>query len=129
MDFLVHFLAAGLIFVVIDSLWIGIVANKFYKKQMGSLLLDKPKFVPAVIFYVISVAAMVVLVIDPALQADSVAKGFALGAVFGLASYATYDLTNAATIKGWPKAVTVVDIMWGTVLTALVCGISTIILS
>src|SRR4051812_30728500 len=99
MDFLGQFLLAGLIFVAIDSLWIGIVANKFYKKELGSLLLEKPKFLPAIIFYLIAVAAMVILVINPALDADSVAKGFGLGAVFGLASYATYDLTNASTLK------------------------------
>ena len=130
MEFIGHFLLAGVLFAAIDALWIGVVANKFYKKELGGLLRDKPDFVPAVIFYFISVTAMVVFVINPALDLGNDGLGFALGhgALLGLASYAAYDLTNASTLKGWSKAVTVVDLLWGTFVTALVTTVAYLIL-
>ena len=128
MEFFWHYLIVGVLFAVIDAMWIGIVANKFYKKQMGDLLLAKPKFGPAIIFYLISIFAMVVFVIEPALDMDkSVSWVVAHGALLGLASYATYDLTNASTLKGWPKSVTLVDMLWGTFVTALVTTITFLI--
>ena len=89
--------------------------------------MDKPKFVPAIIFYIISVSAMVVFVVDPGLDKDF---GFTVGhgALLGLTMYATYDLTNASTLKGWPKAVTIVDLLWGTFVTALVTTLAYLIL-
>jgi len=128
MNFLSHFLLVAVLFAAVDSIWIGLVANKFYKKQLGSLLRPKPAFAPAVLFYVLYVAAMVVLVINPALVEDSLQKALGYGALFGLASYAAYDLTNASTLKNWPKAVTIIDLLWGTFVTAVVCGISFAIL-
>ncbi len=133
MQFLGHFLLVGILFAVVDSIWIGLIANKFYKKNLGHLLADKPSFVPAVIFYVIYIAAMVFFVVDPALEADATQANavlFALGhgAFLGLFAYATYDLTNAATLKNWPKIVTIVDMLWGTVATATVCTVAFLIL-
>jgi len=127
-DFLGHYLLVGVLFAVIDSIWIGVVANKFYKKQMGALLLDKPKFVPAIIFYLINIAGMVIFVVNPALDANSLSYAVSRGALLGLVGYATYDLTNASTLKGWPKAVTIVDMIWGTFVTALVCTVAFLIL-
>lgn len=128
MEFLGHFLLVGALFAVIDSVWIGLIANKFYKKNLGHLLADKPKFVPAVIFYVIYIAAMVFFVVDPALAAGSLSYAIGHGAFLGLFAYATYDLTNAATLKKWPKIVTFVDMAWGTFVTTAVCAIAFLIL-
>lgn len=129
MQFIGHFLLVGALFAAIDSVWIGVVANKFYKSQMKSLLLDKPKFVPAIIFYIIAIIGMVVFVVNPALGADSWTYAMGHGALLGLVGYATYDLTNASTLKGWPKLVTIVDMTWGTVVTAAVCTAAYLILT
>lgn len=129
MEYLAHFLLIAGIFAILDAIWIGIVANKFYKSQMGSLLLAKPKFVPAIIFYAIYVFAIVFLVLEPALRDESIQAVISKGLIFGLAAYATYDLTNASTLKKWPKAVTVVDILWGTTVTVVVSTIAFLILN
>lgn len=128
MNFIGHFLLVGGLFAAIDSIWIGVVANKFYKKQLGSLLLDKPKFGPAIIFYLIAIAGMVVFVVNPALQANSLSFAAGHGALLGLVTYATYDLTNASTLKNWPKAVTYIDMAWGTFVTMAVCVAAFLIL-
>lgn len=119
MQYIWHFLLVGIIFAVIDAIWIGVVANKFYKSKMKNLLLDKPNFIPAIIFYIIYVTAIVVLALEPALVTDSLAKAVGYSAMFGLAAYATYDLTNASTLKEWPKSITIVDLLWGTAVTTL----------
>lgn len=129
MEYLGHFLLVGGIFAVIDALWIGVVANKFYKSQMGDLLMDKPNFVPAVIFYIIYIFAIVFLVLGPALESGSMQELITKAVVFGLAAYATYDLTNASTLKKWPKAVTIVDMIWGTTATTVVSVIAFLILN
>ena len=128
MEFITHFLLVALIFAVIDAIWIGLIANKFYKKNMASLLRDKPNFVPAVIFYAIAVWAILVFAVDPALQADSLGHAISRGALLGLFGYATYDLTNASTIKGWSRKVTLVDMAWGTFVIAATAALSFIIL-
>lgn len=128
MDFLGHYLLVGGLFAVIDSIWIGIVANKFYKSQMKDLLLDKPKFGPAILFYLISVTGIVVFAVNPALGADSLSYALGHGALLGLASYAAYDLTNASTLKGWSNKVTIVDLTWGTLVTAVVSVLAFLIL-
>lgn len=104
------------------------VANKFYKSQIGSLLLDKPNMAPAFIFYGIYVIGIVTFVITPALEKGSLASAIGYGALFGLVAYATYDLTNLATIKGFTTKVVVVDLVWGAFITAAVAGITYLIL-
>lgn len=123
MEFIKHFGTVAGIFVVIDSVWIAGIANKFYKSQMGELLLKKPKFIPAIIFYVIYILAIVVLVLTPGLS-HSLAWTAGHAALFGLAMYATYDLTNLSTLKDWPAKVTVVDLLWGTFVTTVVSSIT-----
>lgn len=129
MEYIGHFLLVGVVFAAIDAVWLGVVANKFYKSRMGNLLMDKPNFGPAVIFYVIYIAAIVVLALEPALRDGEVTTALGMGAMFGFAAYATYDLTNAATVKGWSKSVTIVDLIWGTTVTALTTVIAFLILS
>lgn len=123
MNYLYHYLLAAIVFVAIDSIWIGVVANKFYKANMGKLLLDKPKLLPAVIFYALYIGALLYLAVEPALTAASWSQLLGRAAVLGLVMYATYDLTNLATLKQWPAKVVVVDMIWGTFITAVVAAI------
>ena len=110
-------------FLAIDMLWLGLVARGFYKHHLGYLLSERPNWVAAIVFYLLFVAGLLIFVIVPALEANSWRKLLFLGALFGLITYATYDLTNMATVKNWPWVVTVVDLVWGVVLAT---GISSI---
>ena len=107
-------------FFAVDIVWLGFVARGFYRKQLGYILSERPNWWAAVPFYLLFVAGLVVFVVYPALQAGSLRKAILLGGFFGLVTYATYDLTNHATLKGWPWIVTVVDLCWGVVLSATV---------
>ena len=110
-------------FFLIDMIWLGLVATKFYKSQIG-FLLGPVNWPAAIIFYLLYIVGIIVFAIYPALQADSFARAVILGAAFGFFAYATYDLTNLSTLKDWPILLTVVDIIWGTVLTASVAAAS-----
>lgn len=119
MEFIKHYLVVAGIFVAIDAVWLTVVAGKFYKKELGDLLLKKAKLGPAVVFYVMYVFGMVIFVLNPALGAHSIQYVLGHGALLGLLMYATYDLTNLSTLKNWSSKVTIVDLIWGTSVTAL----------
>ena len=123
-DFIVRFLVAGGIMAVIDAVWLSVIANKFYKSQIGPLLLEKPNMPAAVIFYIIYVVGIVAFVLAPAIEKGSWQYAVGYGALFGFVTYATYDLTNLATLKGWTTKLVVVDLLWGAVLTAGVAGLA-----
>ncbi|MBP9667698.1 DUF2177 family protein [Candidatus Saccharibacteria bacterium] len=123
-DFITRIVIAGGIMGLLDAFWLSVVANKFYKSQIGSLLLEKPNMSAAILFYIIYVIGIVVFAIMPALEKGSWGVAAGLGALFGLIAYATYDLTNLATLKGWSMRVVVVDMAWGAVLTSLVAATS-----
>jgi uncharacterized membrane protein len=126
-QFLKLYAAAIVVFFAIDLTWLGVVAKKFYAEQMGHLLRPDVQWGPAILFYLIYVAAIVVLCVKPALERGSVGHAVALGAMFGLAAYAAFDLTSLALLKDFPVKGAIVDLIWGTVLTASVAGISTAI--
>lgn len=123
-DFIVRLLVAGGVMGVIDALWLSVIAKQFYRSQIGQLLLEKPNMPAAVIFYVIYVVGIVAFVLAPALEKGSWQHALGYGALFGFVAYATYDLTNLATLKGWTTKLVVVDLLWGTFLTTVVAGIS-----
>lgn len=127
MEFLLQMLVAAGLFVAFDAIWLGRVAPKFYRKHIGSLLADKPNFVAAGVFYVLYVVGMVVFAINPALENDSVVQALGLGALLGLVMYATYDLTNQATLKVWSTKVTIVDLAWGAFITATISALTFLI--
>jgi uncharacterized membrane protein len=108
------------IFFAIDMVWLGLVAKNFYKNQIGSLMKSDINWVAAIIFYLLFISGLVIFVIMPAVEKGSWLHALLLGALFGLITYATYDLTNLATLKDWPLLVTLVDLVWGTVLGAVV---------
>lgn len=109
------------IFFLIDMVWLGLVASKFYQTHLG-FLLGPVNWTAAIIFYLIYIVGIVVFAIVPGIQAESVLKALVLGALFGFIAYATYDLTNLATLKDWPLIVTIVDLAWGAVLTGAVAA-------
>ncbi|HEY5668520.1 MAG TPA: DUF2177 family protein, partial [Anaerolineales bacterium] len=106
------YISALAAFLLIDAIWLGLVARGFYRKYLGFLLSPTPNWAAAIIFYLLFIVGLVVFAIAPGLQAGSLGKALLLGALFGLLTYATYDLTNLATIKDWPLIVTVVDLVW-----------------
>jgi uncharacterized membrane protein len=118
MYYLKIYLAAFAAFFAIDMIWLGVVARGFYRHQLGFLLREQPNWWAAVAFYLLFLVGLLVFAIVPGLQATSLRKAVLMGAFFGLVTYATYDLTNLATVKNWPWAVTAVDMLWGAVLSA-----------
>ena len=123
-DFLIRFLVAGVIMAVVDAVWLTVVANRFYKRELGGLLLARPKLGAAVVFYLIYVTGIVAFVLNPAVARHSLGYAAGFGALLGLFAYATYDLTNRATLKGFPLKVVLVDMAWGVLLTGGVSALS-----
>lgn len=112
------------VFLGIDAVWLTLIAKDFYAKHLGYLMAKNPNFVAALIFYLIFISGLIVFVITPALEKKMWTQALFAGALFGLVSYATYDLTNLATVKDWPILITVVDLVWGSVLSASVSVVS-----
>jgi len=107
-----------IIFFAIDLFWLGVVAKNIYKQQLGELMSPTVNWIAAIIFYLLFIGGLVYFVLMPAVESGSIAKALLNGALFGLITYATYDLTNLATLKGWPIQITIIDLAWGTFLGA-----------
>ena len=108
------------IFFAVDMVWLGLAAKNFYAKHIGFLMKANVNWAAAILFYLLFIAGLVAFVVTPAVEKGSWARALLFGALFGLITYATYDLTNLATLRDWPLLVTVVDLIWGTVLAASV---------
>ncbi|MCB9822667.1 DUF2177 family protein [Candidatus Nomurabacteria bacterium] len=128
MDFIKMYLVSLVSFLALDSVWLGFIAPKFYKKNIGFIMSQNPNFLAAGLFYLIFMVGLVVFVIQPAISDGSWYTALYRGALFGLVSYATFDLTNQAVIKNWPWLVTGVDLLWGTFITGLVSVVAYLIL-
>ena len=111
-----QYLVAAAVFVLLDLVWLGFVANDLYKKILGDLVADKPNPAAAVAFYAIFLFGLLYFVIHPAIDEGSFTKAIVNGALFGLITYATWDLTNLAVIEGFPAKIVPIDMAWGTVL-------------
>ena len=116
------YLIALAVFLVIDLVWLGVVAREFYAEQIGHLL-KAPNWAAAFLFYLLYIGGLMYLILLPN-QEKSERWLFGRGAVFGLVAYGAYDLTNLAVLEGWPVLVTVVDMVWGGVLTGSVAFLS-----
>lgn len=114
----VAYLATGLVFLAIDAIWLMLAAPRLYRPLMGDMLLESFRLVPAILFYMIYIAGIVVFAVAPAFASERWTTATFYGACLGFVAYATYDLTNQATLRNWPAAVTVADLCWGTFLTA-----------
>ncbi len=111
------------VFVAIDFFWLTVVARGFYQQHIGALL-GPIQWPAAIIFYLIFLLGLVYFAILPSVQGGSFATALLLGALYGFFTYATYDLTNLATLRDWPLLLSVVDIGWGTLLGALVASLT-----
>lgn len=107
------------VLAVIDALWLGVIAREFYKSQLGEMLQEKPIWSVALLFYLVHAAGIAVFAVPLSLTAGTWPSAVLYGALFGFCVYGAYDFTNLATLRGWPWAVSVVDLAWGTVATAV----------
>jgi uncharacterized membrane protein len=124
---LVLYLITLAVFFAGDMLWLGIVAKGFYRRYLGFLMSPKVNWAAALVFYLLFIVGLLVFAVRPAVAAGAPLQALWLGGLLGLICYATYDLTNLATIKDWPEIVTVIDLIWGTVLGGVVSFVSSLI--
>ncbi len=116
---------AAVVFLGLDAIWLGTMASRLYRPAIGHLMADGFAVAPAVLFYLLYLVGMVVFAIGPALEARKPLQALAMGALLGLICYATYDLTNQATLKQWPWAVTLADLAWGAFVTGVSSALAT----
>jgi len=126
MDFLFQVIITFVAFTLVDLFWLVKVAPKLYRKHIGHLMAEKVNRVGALLFYVIYIVGLVLFVIQP--HQDHLLLGILYGGTFGLVTYATYDLTNLATLKAWSVKITVIDLVWGTLVTAFTSGLVIVVL-
>ena len=127
--FLKLYLIALPVFFAIDFLWLALIAKNFYAKQIGFIMKTNFNIPAALIFYLLFIVGLVLFVISPAIEKKSLFTAIVMGGLFGFFTYATYDLTNLATLKDWPLMVSVVDMAWGVILAASVSTITYLIAS
>jgi len=101
------------VFFVIDIIWLGLISKNLYQEQIGFIMKSTPNWLAAIIFYLIFVFGLVYFVINPAIENNSISQALMVGMLFGFITYATYDLTNLATLEGWPLKITIIDLIWG----------------
>jgi uncharacterized membrane protein len=123
------YLITLVVFFVIDIIWLAVVAKDLYKNQIGHLMSKSPNWMAALVFYLIFILGLTYFAINPALAKESLLEALKLGALFGFFTYATYDLTNLATLQDWPLKITIIDLLWGTGLGASVSSLSYFILT
>jgi len=117
---LISYILTFFVFLIVDMAWLGLIAKDLYKKYLGNIVSDQVNWTAAIVFYLLFVVGVFIFAILPAIEKNSLRSAIILGALFGFFTYATYDLTNLATIKNWPIKIVVIDIIWGSLLTAIV---------
>lgn len=117
MQYLIAYIATMIVFFAIDFVWLTTVAQSFYQKQIGPLLLDEFRMGVAAAFYAVYIMGIIYFAVRPAMEANNIWLAALNGALFGFFCYATYDFTNLATLKGYTMTVALVDLTWGTLLT------------
>src|SRR3569833_1943313 len=120
------YVVVSISFAAMDGAWLSIMGPALYKPALGALLADKVRLLPAVVFYLLYPVGIEMFVIIPVLRTGSVGHAAIYGALFGLFAYATYDLTNAATLRQWTTQITLADMAWGAVATGLAATIAAI---
>ncbi len=123
MKMLIPYAAAAAFFFLVDLIWLGFVAKDFYRSSIGHLMGDGFNMPAVVAFYLIYTAGLFIFAVNPALDSGGVQKAAMLGAAFGFFAYATYDLTNMATLKDWPLGITLADMAWGSLLSGAVAAV------
>jgi len=123
MKYILLYLSLVPTFFLIDFIWLGTLAQKFYQDQIGHLLAKSFNIPAAIIFYLIFIVGIMIFAVLPALESGNWKTATLWGALFGFFTYATYDLTNLATLRDWPLTVVLVDVLWGTILCASVATV------
>ena len=121
---ILQYVVVLVVFLAIDATWLSTAGRWIYAPEMGALLKDRPNFIIAFIFYAIFALGLLVFIVSPHLAFPGIGKAIVYGAFFGFVAYATYDLTNLSTINGFTTKIAMIDLAWGTVLSASVSGIS-----
>ncbi len=111
------------VFLLLDSVWLGVISPTLYKEQIGHLLAPEVNWIAAALFYILFIAGLVFFAVKPSIQQNSWKAALGNGAFLGLVCYATFDLTNQATLMDWPLLITAIDLVWGT----FICGISSLV--
>ena len=124
---LIAYAVTAVVFLAMDAVWLSTMVDALYRPRMGALLLDPPRLGVAGLFYAIYVVGVVMFAVLPALDSGGWSRALFLGAAFGLFCYATYDLTNLSTLKGFPDIVAVVDIVWGMVVTGTAAAVGALV--
>jgi uncharacterized membrane protein len=122
LPYLAAYGATTLVMVLIDLIWLGVIAKPLYLEGIGHLMADKPRLGPAVLFYLMYPVGLMLFAVLPGVAQGDWRRALVMGALFGLFAYATYDLTNLATLKQWPLRLALIDIAWG----ALVSAVATV---
>lgn len=125
MQTVIAYVATLAAFTLIDLVWLGVVAKDFYRRELGPLMADPINWAAGVAFYAIFALGIVIFAVMPALTAGGSMRAGLIGAMFGFFAYATYDLTNLATTKGFPLRMALVDMVWGSALTGMAAAIGT----
>lgn len=128
-DFIKIYLTAFVAFFAIDLIWLGVVAKNIYSRYLGFIMKETPNWGAAMGFYLLYIIGLVFFVISPALEKGSWQYALFAGMFFGFITYATYDLTNYATLKDWPGIITLIDLIWGSVLGGSVSIITYLIIN
>jgi len=118
------YLITVVVFFALDLFWLGIIAKKMYADKLGYIMSPQVNWLPAIIFYLLFVVGLLLMVIFPAIEKKSWMHALTYGILFGLVTYATYDLTNLATLKDWPLSITLIDLIWGSFISAATSLIS-----
>lgn len=117
---IISYLLTAVVFFAVDMVWLGIIAKGLYQKYLGDFLSKDINWAAAITFYLIFIVGILIFAVFPAVEKESLLKAMILGALFGFFTYATYDLTNLATLKNWPLNIVFIDILWGSFLCAIV---------
>jgi uncharacterized membrane protein len=118
----IAYVAALITFGAMDFAWLSVMASLLYRPVLGDILLENVRLAPAVAFYLLYPAGIVIFAVLPAVKSDSLITTLTLGALFGLIAYATYDLTNHATLKNWSVTITIADMVYGAIASGVAAG-------
>lgn len=129
MSFIKSYAVTFIVFIVVELIWLLVLAKELYKKELGYIMKEKPSLAPAAIFGLLFVLGLVFFVVNPALTKGDWSYALFAGILYGLITYATYTLTNLANLEAWPLKVSLIDLIWGVVLGGSVSTISFFILN
>jgi uncharacterized membrane protein len=127
MKLIAAYLTTAVVMIVIDLVWLGVIAKPLYQQGIGHLMTDQPNILAAVAFYMLFPVGLMVFAVTPQVAMEGWQKSAWLGAMFGFFAYATYDLTNLATLKNYPISLALIDIVWGTVVSAVAASVGKLV--